>query len=204
MSLKLYFAPRSSASPVMFALAELGIEHEIVEIDLSGDAHKQPDFLKLNPMGQVPTLVDGGQAMFESSACIVYLGETYGVERGLWPEVGSAGHMRALTWVAWAAVALGTTIRQCFASGEHAPEEMRNPAMFAAGKKRYGELIDILDAELAGRQYLTGDDFTLADCYPAAAIVWASGVLGVDLGARANVAAWVARVMSRPAAGTMG
>lgn len=203
MALTFYYAPRSSASPVKFALVELGVDHETVTLDISGDSHKTPELLALNPMGQVPTLVDDGAPIFESAACIIYLGERYGVERGLWPAVSSPGHMRALTWVAWSAVTLGSAIRQCFTSGEHAPEEMRNEAVYAAGVARYQELLGVLDNQLAGRPFIAGEAFSLADCYPAAAIVWASGVLGVDLSGFANIGAWVGKVMARPGAAAM-
>jgi glutathione S-transferase len=194
----------SSASPVAFALAELGIEHETITFDLKGDAHKQPEFLEINPMGQVPALVDDGQPMFESSAIIIYLGEKYGVERGLWPQVGSSGHMQALTWMAWSAVTLGATLRQSFANGEWAPEDARNPKQAEMAAARYAELLHILDGRLAGRSYLLGDDFSLADCFVSAVIGWSSGVLKFDLGTTPNIAAWVGRCMAREGAKAMG
>jgi glutathione S-transferase len=205
MAITFYFAPQSSASPVAFALAELGIEHETITIDLKGDAHKQPEFLKLNPMGQVPTLVDDGQAMFESIACIIYLGEKYGVERGLWPQVGSSKHMQALTWVTWSGVTLGATIRQHFMNkGEWAPEDERNAKQAEKAAARYEELLKILDSRLDGRSYLLGDEFSLADCYPSAIIGWSSGILSFDLGKTPNVAGWVGRCLARDGAKAMG
>lgn len=203
MAITLYFAPMSSASPVAFALAELGLDHELVTIDLKGDAHKQPEFLALNPMGQVPTLVDNGQAMFESSACITYLGEAYGVTRGLWPELGSARHMQALTWMAWFAVTLGSNIRQQFQNGAGAPEDMRNAKQAEAAANRFEELLQILDARLV-HSYLLGGDFTLVDCYAGAVVGWSTGVLAFDLAKMPRVNAWVDRCMSRDSAKVMG
>jgi glutathione S-transferase len=83
---------------VPLALEELGIAYESIELDpKKDDQHKQPEFLKLNPMGQVPTLLDDGHPMFESSAIINYLGDTYGVERDLYPASGTPERMNALT-----------------------------------------------------------------------------------------------------------
>jgi glutathione S-transferase len=205
MSITFYFAPMSSASPVAFAFAELGIEHETITIDFKGDAHKQPEFLELNPMGQVPTLVDDGQAMFESSAIIIYLGEKYGVDRGLWPQVGSREHMQALTWVAWTATTLGGTIWQFFMNkGEWLPEDTRNAKQAERAATRYGELLKILDDRLDGRSYILGDGFSLADCYMSALVGWSSGQMGFDLGQTPNVAAWLGRCMGRDGAKAMG
>ena len=186
MALTLYYAPNSSASPVKFVLAELGLEHETVTFDLEGDAHKQPDYLALNPMGQVPTLVDGDQAMFESAACVIYLGEKYGVERGLWPELGSAAHMRALTWTVWSAVSLGGTIAQWFAEVDGASD-------------RFAIMLGVLDKHLEGQDYLLGGEFSVADYYPAAIAFWSAGVLSFDTAATPNLAAWAGRCMGRPA-----
>jgi glutathione S-transferase len=203
MSITLYSAPMSSASPVVWALAELGLAHETTVFDLSGDAHKQPEFLALNPMGQVPTLVDGEQAMFESSACVIYLGEKYGVERGLWPAVGSPPHMQALTWTTWAAVAVGGALRQLFvSSGERVSEDMRNPAIAAYAKARFGEMMRVFEGHVADRPYVAGE-FSLADCYVAGALGWATHVTGFDRSSSPNLDAYLTRCLGRKAAGSM-
>ncbi len=205
MALFLYYAPMSSASPIVWAVTELGLEYQAIEVDLKSNTHKQPEFLALNPMGQVPVLDDGGQAMFESSAITIYLGEKYGVSRDLWPAIGSPEHMVALTWIAWHAVTLGATLRQIFASSDKlgSPPEMHNAAMCARGEARFAELLAIFDGHLAGREYVTGAKFTLADAYAAAVLGWGTRVVGFDLARTPNVAAYVKRCMSRPAANAM-
>jgi glutathione S-transferase len=205
MNIILYQAPMSSASPAAWALAELGIEHQSVMMDIRhGKEHKKPEFLALNPMGQVPTLVDDGHSMFESSAIIVYLGDRYGVQRGLWPAIGSAQHMVALTWTAWTAVTLGSTLRMIFFSGEKAPTlEMQNPALHRFSTQRLAELMKVLDGQLTGREYLTGEIFTLSDVYASAAVSWGTGVAGFDLKTVPHVASWIERCLSRPWAKVM-
>lgn len=205
MSITLYHAPMSSASPVVWAMAELGIEHESVQLDLKGDRHKQPDFLTLNPMGQVPTLVDGDQSMFESSAITVYLGEKYGVERGLWPVVGSAEHMRALTWMAWTSVTLGSAIRQIFMTDEQmAPPELRHPALNEHARKNLTRLFGVLNQHLESREYIASSSFTLADAYCSAGLTWVCGVVGFDTQTTPHMAAWLKRCLARDAAKAMG
>jgi len=203
MSPTLYYAPMSSASPVLWALAELELEYEGKRLDLTGVAHKQPEYLALNPMGQVPALVDNGQAMFESSACMIYLGEKYGVAKGVWPEVGSPAHMVALTWLNWAAVSVGGTLRQLFASGgDHAPPEMHCKPINDYAREQFGNLMLVLEGHLRDREYIAGA-FSLTDAYVAASLGWSTGVVGFDLASAPNLKAWLGRCMTRPAAAVM-
>lgn len=202
MALKLYYAPMSSASPLMWALAELDRDHELECIDLKSDTHKQPDFLALNPMGQVPTLVDDGHAMFESSACIAYLGTRYGVELDLWPSHESPEHMVALTWLNWAAVNVGAAVRLMFASGEHAPESMRNEALYAHAIERLTELLHVFEGHMRNREFVAGA-FCLTDCFVASMLRWITHVAGIDLDAMPSVHAYLDRAIARPAAAHM-
>jgi glutathione S-transferase len=206
MAITLSHAPMSSASPVVWALAELGIKHESIKLDLKGTKHKEPQFLALNPMGQVPTLVDDEQPMFESSAIIIHLGEKYGVERNLWPRVTSPEHMVALTWTAWFGITFGGTLRQIFGSSDKlgAPAEFHNAAMYRHGIERLSTLMSIFDTEMGKREYVSSDKFILADCYVAGSLGWATQVIGFDLAKTPNIAAYVKRCMSRPATAAMG
>jgi glutathione S-transferase len=205
MSITLYHAPMSSASPVVWEMAELGLEYKSVQLDLKQDKHKQPEFLAMNPMGQVPILVDDGHAMFESCAITIYLGEKYGVERDLWPEPGSAQHMTALTWTTWMAVTVGSTLRQIFAThADWAPAELQHPALNQHASKRLGELMRVLDGHLEDREYIASSHFTLADAYCSAGLTWVTGIVGFDTASTPNMAAWLKRCTSREGAKAMG
>src|SRR5204862_4532084 len=102
MSIRLYGWPQSTAARARWALEELGIGYEYVELDRKNGENRRPEYLAVNPTGKVPGLVDGGQAYFESAAILLHLGEVYGGERGLWPTV-DAGPARgeALCWTVW-------------------------------------------------------------------------------------------------------
>lgn len=205
MSITLCQAPMSSASPIVWALAELAIPYESIQIDLKEDAHKQPDFLRLNPMGQVPTLVDGGQAMFESSAILVHLGDCYGVERKLWPAIDSPERMTALTWVLWMAVTVGSSLRMIFSTDETwVGPELQHKTHNQRARQRFGELMHVLDGHLAGREYIASASFTLADVYCSASLAWATGVVGFDTDATPQLKAWLGRCLAREAAKSMG
>jgi len=201
MAVTFYYARMSSASPIVWILAELGIPHEAVEFDLEKDAHKQPDFLAINPMGQVPALVDDGQAMFEGAAIAIHLGEKYGSTRGLWPEVGSPEHMVALTWTSWVAVSFGGWLRIVGTAGGEWNPEWKNEGLAEAAKGRLTQCVAALEQHLADREYLTGGSFTLADAYAASTFWWAKHIGHVDVVAHPRVGAWLERCLARPAAG---
>src|SRR5215475_4977513 len=110
MSLTFYYSPMTSATRIHWALEELGIPYEKVKLDLKAGAQRKPEFLKLNPNGKVPTIVDDGVPMFESAAILIHLGDKYGVAKKLWPAPGTPDHMRALAWTVWSTVTLGAHI----------------------------------------------------------------------------------------------
>src|SRR5689334_19509291 len=116
MSLTFYYSPMSSASRVQWTLAELGVPHEAVRLDLRAGDQRKPEFLAVNPNGKVPTIVLDGTPMFEAIAIQIALGERYGVEKGLWPAPGTSEHYQALTWLAWGQVSLTTAFLRYMAN----------------------------------------------------------------------------------------
>src|SRR5260370_10355241 len=93
--MQLYHFPSPNPQKVTFALKELGLECELIPVDLSKGAQKQPEFLAVNPFGRVPVLADGDLTLAESHAILAYLGEKTG---RLWPT-SAAGRANALKWL---------------------------------------------------------------------------------------------------------
>ena len=106
----LYWHPMSSATPVACALAELGVPHERVKVDITTGEQRRPDYLALNPNGKVPTMTVDGAPMFEALAIELWLGHTYGVKSGLWPAGGTPEHLQAMSWSTWAYVTYGAQV----------------------------------------------------------------------------------------------
>src|SRR5437868_213854 len=122
MSIRLYGWPHSTAERVHWALEELGVNYEYVELDRKKGENRTAEYLAINPTGKVPGLVDGGQALFESVAIILHLGETYGRERGLWPAAGAgAARAEALCWTVWGTTELHTYMMQWLYHGADTP-----------------------------------------------------------------------------------
>lgn len=198
MSLVLYYAPWSSATTSLLAVEELGIPCERVKLDLSKKETHTPEFLKLNPNGKVPLLVHDGVPIFESAAIIAHLGETFGVEKKLYPAPGT-DRAQALQWLVWANVSLGAAVGRWMAhSSEQVPADQRNAKVAEAGKAETQKLLAMLDAHLAGKPWMVGDTYTLVDAHLAGALAWIGG-LGFDVKSLKNIAAWSGRCQDRPA-----
>lgn len=199
MSIVFYHSPMSSAGPVAWALAELGVPHEKVHVDLKAGDQRKPEFLALNPNGKVPTLVAEGAPMFEALAIMMYLGDRFGVEKGLWPALDDPKRPPAMAWSAWAYVSFGAVLRQLFMSNsDRFGAAFQNPVVVEHAKKELGDMLALLDAHLAKQPYVLGDAFSLADLIPAGAIGFAE-MIGVAVKPHERVNDWLRRCQARPA-----
>jgi glutathione S-transferase len=193
--------PNSTAGRVRWALEELGVGYDYVELDRGKGETRTPEYLAINPTGKVPGFVDGGQRYFESAAIVLHLGETYGRERGLWPAAGPA-RAEALCWTVWGTTELHAYMMQwlyhgCDTPVSYAPAD-RSKATADYNHGQFLRNLDALEARLSGREYLLGAAFSLADI-PAAASLLNGLALGGKFEGRRNVAAWLDRCRARPA-----
>ncbi len=171
-------------------LSLLELPTELVFVDLAKGEHKQPEFLAINPFGQVPVIDDNGIVIADSNAILVYLAKAYGGERWL-PEdpVGAARVQR------WLSVAAGP-----LAFG---PAAARLVTVFGASFNtdevigRAHTLLKVIDAELAKGPFLVGDQATIADIANYSYIAHAPEG-NVSLEPYANVRAWLARIEALP------
>jgi GST-like protein len=199
MSLTLYAAPMSSATPVLCALAELDIPCEIVMLDLKAGDQKKPDYLALNPNGTVPTLVVDGTPLFEALAIMQWLGDRYGVERDLWPAADAPERLTALSWTTWGYVTYGALIQVLnFAQSPMVDTALHHPPLAAHALQDLDALLARLDARLAEHPYLLGEDYSLADMILAGVVTY-STYCGVSVDEHARIKDWLQRFYARPA-----
>lgn len=196
MSLIFYSSPMSTASLTSIVLEELGVPHERKKLDIQKGETKAPAFLKVNPNGKVPTIVHDGVVIWESVAITMYLGETFGVAKGLYPAPGPK-RGEAMKWIAWTNVTLGEAVYRRGYSGEWAEPGEGNPKAVAKANADIAELLGILDASLAGKQFLIGE-YTLADTHLNSFLDWLRHSK-IDFAPFANVNAWSERCAARPA-----
>ncbi len=155
--MKLHYHPLSGHSHRARLFASLlGVPHELVEVDLKAGAHKAPDFLALNPFGQVPVLQDGDDVVSDSNAILVYLAKKHGRTDWLPEEARAAAAVQRWLSVAANEVANGPAAARLvtvFGSKHNAEEVIA----------RAHALLQKLDAHLTGREWLVGDAPTIAD-----------------------------------------
>jgi glutathione S-transferase len=198
MSITYYYAPMSTAVRTTWAIEELGLQCERVKLDIQKKETKTPEFLKLNPNGCVPLLVVDGVPIFESTAILLYLGETYGVEKGLYAPPGLK-RAEMLRWIIWANVGFTDPLSR-FArnTAQYIPADQHNAKAAEAAKADLANAFKIIDHALEGKSYLVDDKFSFADLALSSYFGWLR-FMGVDFSSYKNVAPWAERCLGRPA-----
>jgi glutathione S-transferase len=198
MSLTFYFAPQSTASTVHWTLEELGIPYEKVQVDLRDPADKAKKLGPVNPNLKVPVLVHDGAEIFESAAIQAYLGETFGVEKGVYPAAGRA-RGEALKWLVWCNASLVEAVSRWLRNtSDWVPAELRHaPAGKQAREEVDGLFAAVLESALGDRPYILGAEISIVDFHLASTVGWVASC-GVDLAAWRKTAAWLARCSDRP------
>lgn len=186
----LYSNPMSRGRIARWMLEEVGQPYRIEYLDY-GTTMRAPEFLKINPMGKVPTLRHGEAIVTEAAAICAYLAATF-PDAGFEAERGTPAYADYLRWLFFAAGPLETAVT-AKALGLLAPPEKR--AMVGYGD--YESVMDTLEHALAGKTFIAGDRFTAADLYVGAHIGW-----GMQFGMiepRPAFAAYRDMVEARPA-----
>ena len=189
--IKLYNFPKSGhAHRIELMLSLLNLPTELVFVDLAKGAHKQPDFLALNPFGQVPVIDDNGTVIADSNAILVYLAKKY--DNGTWLPEEPAAAARVQRWLSVAAGPLA-----------FGPAAARLVTVFGAAFNtdeviaRAHTLLKVIDAELAKAPFLAGSTPTIADIANYSYIAHAPEG-NVSLEPYANVRSGLARIESLP------
>ncbi|MHC8404982.1 MULTISPECIES: glutathione S-transferase family protein [unclassified Pseudomonas] len=190
-AIKLYNFPRSGhAHRVELMLSLMQLPTELVFVDLAKGEHKQPDFLAINPLGQVPAIDDQGVVLADSNAILVYLAQKYG--EGRWLPADPVGAAHVQRWLSMAAgpIAFG-------------PARARLITVFGAAYNAEEVIayahtwLKMIDQELAGATFLVGDEPTIADVAAYSYIAHAPEG-NVSLDAYPSIRAWLARVEALP------
>lgn len=191
-TLKLYHHPLSGHSHrVHLALSLLGLSYELITVDLMKAAHKRPEFLALNPFGQVPVLDDGGTIVFDSNAILVYLATTYDADRR-WLPLDTKQQAAVQAWLSVAAglIAFGPAAARLITvfGAKYNPEDVIG---------RAHQLLKVMESQLATRTWLAGTNATIADI-AGYSYVSAAPEGNVDLSGYPHVRAWLARIEALP------
>jgi len=182
---------------VLWCLSELGIAYQRIDAGMAFGKNNEPAYLAMNPNGRVPTLVEGDFVLWESNSIMRYLVLAH---RGASPIYPQAPKPRASVdrWLDWTLSTLQPVDRPVFWALVRTPVEKRD--MVAIQKDANAEAVQwrIVDAQLATRRFIEGDDFTIADIALGAYARRWFGVEGISKPKLAHLERWFAQLASRP------
>jgi glutathione S-transferase len=203
MTMQLHYDPGSAAMVPHILLQELGERFELVPVSRAQRAHKEPAYLRLNPNGLIPVLVDGDLVLYETAAIVLHLCDTH-PQAQLAPAVGTRERAHFYKWLMWLTNTLQTTLIAYFYPERWVDE---GNAEGAAQVKRHAErkvagLLQQLDAELArhGQSWFGGASFGALDPFVFTLCRWTRNFRN-ERPARdhEHLGPYLQRVLARPA-----
>ncbi|WP_406855833.1 glutathione S-transferase N-terminal domain-containing protein [Alsobacter sp. KACC 23698] len=203
--LQLYSVPTPNGVKVSIMLEEIGLPYEAHAINIGQNETWTPEFLSLNPNGKIPAIIDpdgpGGKplGLFESGAILLYLAE----KSGQLLPVDPALRYETIQWVFWQMGGLGPMFGQLGYFHKFAGREIEDKRPLERYRAESQRLLGVLENRLAGRTWIMGEAFTIAD---VSILGWVRNLIGfygagdlVDYGSLSHVPAWLERCLARPA-----
>jgi GSH-dependent disulfide-bond oxidoreductase len=190
----LYTSQTPNGWKASIMLEETGLPYEVHPIGLQAGEQKTPEYLRINPNGRIPTIVDRDEddfAVFESGAILVYLAE----KTGMFLPADRKGRSVVLQWVMFQMSGIGPMQGQANVFFRYFPEKI--PSVISRYHNETKRLYEVLEKRLEGREFLC-DDYTIADIatWPWVRIhAWS----GIEIDDLPNVQAWIERIAARPA-----
>ena len=169
--MKLYEFGPSRALRVRWTLQELDVPFEAVAINLRDGEQRSAEFLKINPVGRLPVLIDDGKVLTESVAIVLYLAEKYPAKRLLPANLAERGQL--YRWLLFTVTELEQPLWRMVRHSMLYPEDKRLPAEIALAREDFAAVAQVLEAHMRGRKFLVGDTVTVGDFVLAYTLDWA-------------------------------
>ena len=186
----------SQVIQLMWTVAELNLEHVRHNLGGSFGGLDSPEYRSLNPNGLVPTIDDNGFVLWESYAIIRYQCHQYG-KGSLWPDNPQTVAL-ADQWMEWANSRFMPVFFPVFWALIRTPKEQQNPDKIASMAKDSAELLQIVEKQLQGKAYITGDTLTMGDV-PLGSLMYKYYTLDIDRPSLPNIESWYKRLSERSA-----
>jgi glutathione S-transferase len=166
--LQLHYAPSNASITPHILLEEMGLPFELKRVDRANNAHKSAEYLKLNPNGLIPVLVDADLVLYETAAICLHLTDTH-PDCGLAPAVGTPQRAHFYKWLMWMTNTLQPAIIMYFYTDRYtsSTDESVIAQMKAKTQERIGPMLKQLDDQLAasGGPWMMGSTFSVLDVY---------------------------------------
>jgi glutathione S-transferase len=193
-----YFPSNASMTPHM-VLEELGVPYELVLVDRTKNAHHSPEYLKLNPNGKIPVLVDGTLVLYETAAITLHLADTHAAA-GLAPPLGTPERALFYKWLMWLSNTLQAEMPLYFYSDRWADTPEGAAALKRHAQAHIAAMIDQLDAELAKHDgpWFLDAHYSVLDPYVLMLCRWTRG-MARPARTLPHLGPYLQRVLARPA-----
>jgi len=195
--LVLYYYPGNASLLPHMMLREIGVPFEMRLVDRVNKAQKSAEYLRLNPNGRIPVLVDGDLVLFETAAIALHLVDKF-PQAGLAPEVGTGERAEFYKWMVHLTNTPQAEYRAWFYPHEHVSDEMAVLAAKQAAEQRLYRMFDVISEQLGDKTWLLGDRFSAADLFLFMLIRWGRGMPRPPR-SLPNLNALAERVVARPA-----
>ena len=187
------FSPTRSIR-VRWTLQELEVDFDATTVNLIAGEHRQPAFLKINPAGKIPALVDGDQVITESVAIVLYLADKYPDKKLVPADPEQRAQLNR--WLLFTATELEQPLWRITRHTNLYPESKRLPGDVALAREEFTAMAGVLDDHMHGRQFVTGSTVTVADFVLAYTLDWANEVRLLD--GFPPLQAYMERMYARP------
>jgi glutathione S-transferase len=200
--IQLHHYPSTAAMIPHILLEELGVPYERVPVDRGQGHHKLPDYLRLNPNGLIPVLVDGDLVLYETAAIVLYLCDRE-PQAGMAPPLGTPARAHFYKWLMWLTNTLQATLMIYFYPERWMDEghDAGVAELKAHAEARVGVLLDQLEGEFArhGGPWFAGTEYCALDPYVFTLCRWTRGFKSKPARERALLGAYLNRMLARPA-----
>jgi glutathione S-transferase len=200
--IQLHYYPGNASFTPHVLLHEIGVPFELKLVQRMQGAHRQPEYLKLNPNGQIPVLVDGDLVLYETAAICMHLADTH-PGAAMAPPLGTYERAHFYKWMAWLTNTLQAMLMHYFY-----PERLVNDGDTAAAQqvKAHAQakvvcMLALLDGHLAshGGPWLLGEHYSAVDPYAFMLCRWTRGFDRKPAREHAHIAPFLWRMLARPA-----
>jgi glutathione S-transferase len=174
--MKLYEFAFTRSIRARWVLQELGVDFEPISVNLFAGEGSRPEFLKLNPAAKIPVLVDGDLVLTESAAIVLYLAEKY---RKFLPT-NARGRAEVNRWLLFTVTELEQPLWRIAKNKNLYPQEQRLAADIPLASEDFRRMADVAEKHMQGRNFVVGDDVTVADFVLAYTLDWANEVKLLD------------------------
>ncbi|MCW8854220.1 MAG: glutathione S-transferase family protein [Gammaproteobacteria bacterium] len=194
MELKLYHTPQSRSIRPRWLMEELGLDYELITIDLFEGEGETVEYKKIHPLGQVPALAVNNEIMLESGAMCHWLADSY-EDHSLAPVIGDPARRQYEQWMTFSLASLEPWPWLVMLHSRFLPENQRVAEIIPWANKRVIPVLIALNDALLDKDYLLGKQFTTADIMVGSTLLWIPQMLG-DF---PDLLAYAQRLKARPA-----